>query len=90
MIRRLAASGVKQKDIAEKTGLSKGHVSDIVNKRSSENEHEPPINSVSASAEIEALQRKLDEAEAARRSTEQRLSSRVDSPELARRVFDRP
>ena len=75
MIRRLAARGVKQKDIAEKVGLSKGHTSDIVNQRSSENEHEPTINAIPPAAEIESLQRKLEEAEAARRSTEQRLSA---------------
>lgn len=32
-----------QKDIAQVVGLSKGHVSEIVNKKSSETEHEPTI-----------------------------------------------
>jgi predicted XRE-type DNA-binding protein len=44
-----------QKDIAQVVGLSKGHVSEIVNKKSSETEHEPTINSTSAAEEIAAL-----------------------------------
>ena len=43
LIRRLAEAGHRQKDIAEVVGLSKGHVSEIVNKKSSETEHEPTI-----------------------------------------------
>ena len=53
LIRRLAASGHKQKEIAEKVGLSKGHVSEIVNKKSSEIEHSPTIKSTSAAEELE-------------------------------------
>jgi len=43
LIRRLAEAGHRQKDIAQVVGLSKGHVSEIVNKKSSETEHEPTI-----------------------------------------------
>ena len=59
LIRRLAAAGHKQKDIAEKVGLSKGHVSEIVNKKSSEIEHSPTIKSTSAAEELEAKQREI-------------------------------
>ena len=91
MIRRLAARGVKQKNIAEKTGLSKGRITQIVSESNSlEVKHESSINTTTPAAEIASLQRKLEEAEAARRSTEQRLSavqsvpsSRFGSPKLA-------
>ena len=67
IILRLAARGVKQKDIAEKVGLSKMRINQIVNdEESKEILHSPTINSTPA-AEIESLQRKLEEAEAARR-----------------------
>ena len=57
LIRRLAASGKHtQKEIAEKVGLSKGHVSEIVNKKSSEIEHSPTIKSTSAAEEMEGAQ----------------------------------
>ena len=36
-----------QKGIAQVVGLSKGHVSEIVNKKSSETEHEPTIKTTS-------------------------------------------
>ena len=74
MIRRLAARGVKQKDIAEKVGLDRSVVTKIIN-RDVQNAHEPTVNATTPAAEIESLQRKLEEAEAARRSTEQRLSA---------------
>jgi hypothetical protein len=63
MIRRLAASGVRQKDIAEKTGLSKQRVGEIVNPKSTETGHVPAVNSISATDELEALRRQLEEAE---------------------------
>ena len=51
-IRRLAEAGHRQKDIAQVVGLTKGHVSEIVNKKSSETEHEPTIKTSSAVEEI--------------------------------------
>ena len=45
MIRRLAAAGVRQKDIAEKTGLSKQRVGEIVNPKSTETGLAPGITS---------------------------------------------
>ncbi len=74
MIRRLAAAGVRQKDIAEKVGLTQQAVSKIT-KTDTTKLYEPQVNTTTPAAEIEALQRKLEEAEAARRSTEQRLSA---------------
>ena len=59
MIRRLAARGVKQKDIAEKTGLSKQAVSKIVSPESTK-WTEKQINAVSPAAEVEAKQAELD------------------------------
>ena len=59
LIRRLAEAGHRQKDIAQVVGLSKGHVSEIVNKKSSETEHEPTIKTSSAAEEIAALQEKV-------------------------------
>ena len=59
MIRRLAARGVKQKNIAEKTGLSKQAVSKIVSPESTK-WTEKQINAVSPAAEIEAKQAELD------------------------------
>ena len=64
LIRRLAAAGHKQKDIAEKVGLSKGHVSEIVNKKSSEIEHSPTIKSTSAAEELEAKRTNADKRRA--------------------------
>ena len=55
-------AGVRQKDIAEKVGLSKQAVSKIVSPESTK-WTEKQINAVSPSAEIESLQRKLEEAE---------------------------
>ena len=76
---------MKQKEIAEKTGLSKGRITQIVSESNSlEVKHESSINTTTPSAEIESLQRKLDEAEAARRSTEQRLSAVQSVPSSGR------
>ena len=72
MIRRLAARGVKQKDIAEKVGMTEARISQIAKGKNLNNLSESTINTTTPSAEIESLQRKLEEAEAARRSTEQR------------------
>ena len=62
MIRRLANSGKHtQKDIAEKTGLSKGRITQIVSESNSlEVKHESSINATTPAAEIEAKQAKLD------------------------------
>ena len=62
MIRRLAAAGVRQKDIAEKTGLKEPAISKIVHGNFPK-ESESTINAIPATAEIESLQRKLEEAE---------------------------
>ena len=59
MIRRLAAEGVRQKDISEKVGLSKQAVSKIVSPESTK-WTEKQINAVSPAAEIEAKQAELD------------------------------
>ena len=85
MIRRLAGQGHKQKDIAMKVGLSKGHVSDIVNRQSSEIEHERPINSTSSTAEITAMQEKIRVLEASKGKTEVREIP-VTPPELQKRL----
>lgn len=88
MIRRLAARGVKQKDIAEKVGMTEARISQIAKGKNLNNLSEPTINAVSPSAEIESLQRKLEEAEAARRSTEQRLSAVQSDLKLAKMALD--
>ncbi len=59
MIRRLAARGVKQKDIAEKTGLSKQAVSKIVSPESTK-WTEKQINATTPAAEIEAKRAELE------------------------------
>ena len=86
MIRRLAAAGVSKKAIAEKIGLTQRSVQRIV-PEGRQNVAENTINSTPA-AEIESLQRKLDEAEAARRSTEQRLSAVQSDLKLAKLALD--
>ena len=78
---------MRQKDIAEKVGLSKQAVSKIVSPESTK-WTEKQINAVSPSAEIESLQRKLEEAEAARRSTEQRLSAVQSDLKSAKMVIE--
>lgn len=50
MIRRLAASGVKHAEIAEKTGLSRTRVTEIANVG---NRHEQAVNVTTPAAEIE-------------------------------------
>jgi transposase len=72
LIRRLAAAGHKQKDIAEKVGLSKGHVSEIVNKKSSGIEHELTIKSTSAAEELEAKQREIERLRAEKEALAER------------------
>ncbi len=69
MIRRLAAAGVRQKDIAEKVGLTQQSVSHIV-KGNTNNLYESQVNTTTPSAEIESLQRKLEEAEARAKKSE--------------------
>ena len=59
MIRRLAARGVKQKDIAEKVGLDRSVITKIIN-RDVQNAHEPTVNATTPAAEIEAKQAELD------------------------------
>ena len=77
LIKRLAASGVRQKDIAERTGLPKQTVSDIV--RESGNRTETRVNTTTAAqelqakqAEVEALRRQV----AAAKEAESRVRSR--------------
>ncbi len=64
MIRRLAANGVRQKDIAEKVGLSKQHVSDIVREYGNRTEphktNSQNLNQVSTEAELARLQAEID------------------------------
>nr|WP_321503228.1 ParB N-terminal domain-containing protein [uncultured Dethiosulfovibrio sp.] len=66
LIRRLAANGVRQKEIAEKVGLSKPRVSEIINQKSSETEHLPSeiirlnLNQTSTLAELARLQAEID------------------------------
>ena len=64
---------MRQKDIAEKVGLTPQAISKITKDYTKCSEN--PVNTTTPSAEIESLRRKLEEAEAARRSTEQRLSA---------------
>ena len=78
---------MRQKDIAEKVGLEQPAISKIVN-RDIPKEYESTINVVSPSAEIESLQRKLEEAESARRSAEQRLSAVQSDLKLAKMALD--
>ena len=59
MIRRLAARGVKQKDIAEKVGLTRTAVTKIVSGEV-KNSHEPTVNATTPAAEIEAKQAEVE------------------------------
>ena len=59
MIRRLAASGVRQKDIAERTGLPKQTISRIVGGES-QNGTETRVNATTAAQELEAKQAEID------------------------------
>lgn len=61
MIRRLAARGVDKKEIAEKTTLSLRRVHEITQ---CGNRDEVHVNTTSPAAEIEALQRRLEEEKA--------------------------
>ena len=70
--------------------MTEARISQIAKGKNLNNLSESTINTTTPAAEIESLQRKLEEAEAARRSTEQRLSavqsvpsSRFGSPKLA-------
>ena len=83
MIRRLASSGRHtQKEIAQAVGLAKMRINQIVNESGSKETLQVPnvTNSdltvtVKLKDEVESMRRRLEEAEAARRSTEQRLSA---------------
>ena len=88
MIKRLAAAGVGKDKIAEFAKVSHRRVNQII-AGEEEISREQNINSISPAAEIESLQRKLDEAEAARRSTEQRLSAVQSDLKLAKMALDR-
>ena len=57
-----ARGGSAAEDIAEKVGLDRSVVTKIIN-RDVQNAHEPTVNATTPSAEIESLQRKLEEAE---------------------------
>ena len=59
LIRRLAAAGHRQKDIAEKVGLDRSVITKIIN-RDVQNAHSPTINSTSATEELEAKQREIE------------------------------
>ena len=62
------ASGVRQKDIAEKVGLSRPRVANIVASGNVQNEHVPAVTNSDLTVtaklkdELEALRRKLEEA----------------------------
>ena len=71
LIKRLAASGVRQKDIAEKVGLTRQAVTHIV--REANNLPERPVNTTTAAQELQAKQ---DEIEALRRLAEAGCRSR--------------
>ena len=60
---------MRQKDIAEKTGLKEPAISKIVHGNFPK-ESESTINAIPATAEIESLQRKLDEAETRAKKSE--------------------
>ena len=72
MIRRLAARGVKQKDIAEKVGLTRAGVASVI-ANGVEKQHVSAFTNSDLTVtaklkdEVESMRRKLDEAEAARR-----------------------
>ena len=97
MIRRLANSGKHtQKEIAQAVGLTKMRINQIVNESGSKETLQVPnvTNSdltVTAKLkdEVESLRRKLEEAEAARRSTEQRLSAVQSDLKTAKMALDR-
>ena len=76
-----------QREIATAVKCSVGSVNAALNP-AFKNEHEPTVNVIPAAAEIESLQRKLEEAEAARRSTEQRLSAVKSDLKLAKMALD--
>ena len=57
------ASGVRQKDIAEKVGLDRSVVTKIIN-RDVQNAHSPTINSTSATEELEAKQQEIERLKA--------------------------
>ena len=86
MIRRLAAAGHRKVDIAQAVGLSPQAISKITKDYTKCSEN--PVNTTTPSAEIESLQRKLEEAEAARRSTEQRLSAVQSDLKTAKMVIE--
>lgn len=71
LIRRLAAAGHRQKDIAEKVGLSKQAVSKIVNP-SPQSGHEPTIKSTSAAEELEAKQQEIERLRAEKEALAER------------------
>ena len=87
------ASGVRQKDIAEKVGLSERSIRRII-PESGQNVLVTEITSSDLTVtaklkdEVESLRRKLEEAEAARRSTEQRLSAVQSDLKTAKMVIE--
>jgi len=58
----ITASGVRQKDIAEKVGLKEPAISKIVNAGNFPKESDHDINAISPTAEIDRLQKDLDKA----------------------------
>ncbi len=92
MIRRLASSGRHtQKEIAQAVGLTKMRINQIVNESGSKETLQVPSvtnSELTATAklkdEVESMRRKLEEAEAACRSTEQRLSAVQSDLKLAK------
>jgi len=72
LIRRLAASGHKQKEIAEAVGLSKMRINQIVNdEKSKEILHSPTIKSTSAAEEMEAKRTNADKKHAVKMAFQQ-------------------
>lgn len=75
MIRRLAAAGVRQKDIAEKVGLTRAGVASVI-ANGVEKQHVSAFTNYDLTVtaklkdEVEAMRRKLDEAEARAKKNE--------------------
>jgi len=73
LIRRLAAAGHKQKEIAQAVGLSKMRINQIVNdEKSKEILHSPTIKSTSAAEEMEAKQREIERLRAEKEALAER------------------
>ena len=79
LIRRLAAAGHRQKDIAQAVGMTEARISQITKGKNLNNLSENPIKSTSAAEELEAKQREIERLRAEKEALAERERMEVQS-----------